>query len=161
MAAMPRRSPSDDDRALEAMLGVQRERVAEGESQSIAQLIGGIIADAQLLLRREVDLAKQEVTNEIDKVKQGATSLGLGIGLAAVGGVLLSLMLVSLLHEVAGLSWWISYLIVGVVLAGAGAVFLMSGIKRMKQVDPVPHETVESVKEDIAWIREQSPSDKT
>jgi len=142
------------------MLGVQREHVAEDEGQSIAQLLGGIIEDAQLLVRREVDLAKQEVTIEINKVKQGATSLSIGGGLAAVGGGLLALMLVSLLHEVAGLSWWLSYLIVGLVVGGVGGVMLMQGINRMKQVDPVPHETIESVKEDIAWMREQNPSSK-
>lgn len=156
MASVPRRS-SDDDRALEAMLGVQRER---DDSPSIAQLLGGIVEDAQLLVRREVDLAKQEVTNEINKVKQGATSLGIGIGLAAVGGIMLTLMIVYLLHEVAGLSLWLSYLIVGAVLGGVGAFLLMQGINRMKQVDPIPRETVETVKEDIAWIREQNPSDK-
>lgn len=160
MASAPLRSPSDDDRALEAMLGVQREAQSASSGQSIAQLLGGIVEDAQLLVRREVDLAKQEVTNEINKVKQGATSLGIGVGLAAVSGIMLTLMVVYLLHEVAGLSLWLSYLIVGVVLGGVGAFLLMQGINRMKQVDPVPHETIESVKEDVAWIREQNPSDK-
>lgn len=157
MASMSRRSSSDNDRALEAMLGVQRERE---ETPSISQLLGGIVEDAQNLVRREVDLAKQEVSAEINKVKQGATSLGIGIGLAAVSGIMLTLMLVYLLHEVADLSLWLSYLIVGAVLGGAGAFLLMTGIKRMKEVDPIPRETVETVKEDIAWIREQNPSDK-
>lgn len=160
MASAPMRSPSDDDRALEAMLGVQREREPEPSGPSIAQLLGGIVEDAQLLVRREVDLAKQEVTNEINKVKQGATSLGIGIGLTAVAGIMLTLMLVYLLHEVVDLSLWVSYLIVGVVLGGIGAFLLMQGINRMKEVDPVPRETIETVKEDVAWIREQSQSDK-
>jgi len=158
MATVSGRPSSDDDRALESMLAVQPQR---DESPSIAQLLGGIIEDAQLLIRREIDLAKQEVVTELDKVKQGATSLGIGIGLATVGGIMLTLMLVYLLHEVAGLPLWGSYLIVGAVLGGVGAFMLMSGIKRMKQVDPIPHETIDSVKEDVAWIREQNPSDKT
>jgi hypothetical protein len=165
MASYPRGSSPEDDRALEAMLGVQRERIPEEhrpeDNQSIAQLLGGIIEDAQLLVRREIDLAKQEVTVEINKVKEGATSLGLGVGLAAVGGIMLTLMLVYLLHEVAGLSLWVSYLLVGGVFAAVGGFLLMRGINRMKEVDPVPRETIESVKEDIAWIREQNPSDKT
>jgi len=158
MATVSGRPSSDDQRALETMLGVQTQR---DEGQSIAQLLSGIVEDAQLLVRREVDLAKQEVINELDKVKQGATSLGIGIGLAAVGGIMLTLMLVYLLHEVAGLPLWGSYFIVGAILGGIGAFMLMSGIKRMKQIDPIPHETIDTVKEDIAWIREQNPSDKT
>lgn len=162
MATVPGRSSADDDRALQEMLGLSSGPVESVRTSdpSIAQLLGGIVEDAQLLVRREVDLAKQEVTNELNKVKQGATSLGIGVGLAAVGGIMLTLMIVYVLHEVAGLSLWISYLIVGVVLGGVGAVLLMTGINRMKQVDPVPHETIETVKEDVAWIREQNPSDK-
>jgi len=157
MATASGQPHSDDERALETMLGVQPQR---DEGPSIAQLLGGIVEDAQLLIRRELDLAKQEVVTELDKVKQGATSLGIGIGLAAVGGIMLTLMLVYLLHEVADLPLWGSYLIVGAVLGGIGAFLLMSGVKRMKQVDPVPHETIDTVKEDIAWIREQNPSDR-
>ncbi len=162
MTSFPGRPSADDDRALQEMLGVSSGSVEQQRDSepSIAQLLGGIVEDAQLLVRREVDLAKQEVTNELNKVKQGATSLGIGAGLAAVSGIMLTLMIVYLLHEVAGLSLWLSYLIVGVVLGGVGAVLLMTGINRMKQVDPMPRETIETVKEDIAWIREQNPSNK-
>lgn len=162
MTSFPGRPSADDDRALQEMLGVSSGSVEQQRDNepSIAQLLGGIVEDAQLLVRREVDLAKQEVTNELNKVKQGATSLGIGAGLAAVSGIMLTLMIVYLLHEVAGLSLWLSYLIVGVVLGGVGAVLLMTGINRMKQVDPMPRETIETVKEDIAWIREQNPSNK-
>lgn len=160
MATVPGRPSADDDRALQEMLGVSSGPVERASEPSIAQLLGGIVEDAQLLVRREVDLARQEVSNELNKVKQGATSLGIGAGLAAVAGIMLTLMIVYVLHEVAGLSLWISYLIVGVVLGGAGAVLLMTGINRMKQVDPVPRETIETVKEDVAWIREQNPSNK-
>jgi len=162
MTSFPGRPSADDDRALQEMLGVSSGSVEQQRDNepSIAQLLGGIVEDAQLLVRREVDLAKQEVTNELNKVKQGATSLGIGAGLAAVSGIMLTLMIVYVLHEVAGLSLWLSYLIVGVVLGGVGAVLLMTGINRMKQVDPMPRETIETVKEDIAWIREQNPSNK-
>jgi hypothetical protein len=70
-------------------------------------------------------------------------------------------MLAHLLNEVLDLSLWVSYLIVGGVFAAIGAFLLMQGINRMKQIDPVPHETIESVRKDVEWIKEQSPSDKT
>jgi hypothetical protein len=59
-----------------------------------------------------------------------------------------------------GLSLWVSYLIVGAVFAIGGGLLLMQGIKHMKDVDPMPRETIETVKEDIQWIKEQNPSDK-
>jgi hypothetical protein len=69
-------------------------------------------------------------------------------------------MLVYLVQSLTGLSLWVSYLIVGAIFAIGGGLLLMQGIKRIQTVDPVPRETIESVKEDIQWIKEQNPSDK-
>ena len=128
---------------------------------TVSELISGLVNDAQQLVHREIDLAKREVAIEVDKVKQGATALGIGAGLAVIGALLLGQMLVYLVQTLTGLSLWVSYLIVGAIFAVGGGLMLMQGINRMKDVDPVPRETIESVKEDIQWIKEQSPSDKT
>jgi len=141
----------------------ERERAASDtrtNDTTVSDLISGLVNDAQLLVRREIDLAKREVTIEVDKVKQGAVSLGIGAGLAVIGALLLGHMLVYLVQTLTGLSLWVSYLIVGALFAIGGGLLLMQGIKRMKNVDPLPRETIESVKEDIQWIKEQNPSDK-
>jgi hypothetical protein len=142
----------------------ERERAAPDNRTSdstVSDLISGLVTDAQLLVRREIDLAKREVSIEVDKVKQGAVALGAGAGLAVIGALLLGHMLVYLVQTLTGLSLWVSYLIVGAIFAIGGGLLLMQGIKRMKDVDPMPRETIESVKEDIQWIKEQNPSDKT
>lgn len=153
---------------LSARTGFQRERLPESDrpqntspsEESIAGLLGGLVADAQTLVRREVDLAKQEVLVEVDKVKQGAMALGIGVGITAVGGILLTLMLVHFLIDVVNLAPWISYLIVGALFAVVGGVLLMRGINRLKQIDPLPREAIAEVKENVEWIKEQNPSDK-
>jgi len=142
----------------------ERERAAPDthtNDTTVSDLLSGLIGDAQQLVHREIDLAKREVAIEVDKVKQGAVALGVGAGLAVIGALLLGHMLVYLVQTLTGLSLWVSYLIVGAVFAIGGALLLMQGLKRMKTVDPVPRETIESVKEDIQWIKEQNPSDKT
>lgn len=141
----------------------ERERAAAdrpADDTSVAELISGLVNDAQQLVRREIDLAKREVTIELDKVKQGAVALGIGAGVAIVGALLLAHMLVYLVQALTGLSLWVSYLIVGAVFAIGGGLMLMQGLKRMKEVDPVPRETIESVRKDVQWIKEQNPSDK-
>jgi Putative Actinobacterial Holin-X, holin superfamily III len=141
----------------------ERERVAPDSrtnDSSVSDLISGLVNDAQQLVHREIDLAKREVAIELDKVKQGAVALGAGAGLAVIGALLLGHMLVYLVQTLTGLALWVSYLIVGALFAIGGGLLLMQGIKRMKTVDPVPRETIESVKEDIQWIKEQNPSDK-
>jgi len=142
----------------------ERERAAPAnrtDDTSVSDLISGLVNDAQQLVHREIDLAKREVAIEVDKVKQGAVALGIGAGLAVIGTLLLGHMLVYLVQTLTGLSLWVSYLIVGAIFAIGGGLLLMQGIKRMQTVDPVPRETIESVKEDIQWIKEQNPSDKT
>jgi len=142
----------------------ERERAApdnRANDASVSDLISGLVNDAQQLVHREIDLAKREVAIEVDKVKQGAVALGIGAGIAVIGALLLGHMLVYLVQALTGLSLWVSYLIVGAIFAIGGGLLLMRGIKRMQTVDPVPRETIESVKEDIQWIKEQNPSDKT
>jgi len=141
----------------------ERERAAPDNrinDTSVSELISGLVNDAQQLVHREIDLAKREVAIEVDKVKQGAVALGIGAGLAVIGALLLGHMLVYLVQTLTGLSLWVSYLIVGAIFAIGGGLLLMQGIKRMQAVDPLPRETIESVKEDIQWIKEQNPSDK-
>jgi hypothetical protein len=75
--------------------------------------------------------------------------LALGAGLAIIGALLLGHMLVYLVQTLTGLSLWVAYLIVGAIFAIGGVLLLMQGTKRMKDVDPLPRETIESVKEDI------------
>ena len=128
---------------------------------SIAQLISGLIADGQTLVRREIDLAKTEVTSELNRAKQGGILIGAGVGLAVVGGILLGHMLAHMLQDVFQIALWISYLVVGVLLTLGGVLLLRQGVQRMGKVDPVPHETIDSVRKDVEWIKEQNPSDKT
>jgi len=142
----------------------ERERAAPDtrtNDTTVSDLISGLVSDAQQLVHREIDLAKREVAIEVGKVKQGAVALSIGAGLAVIGALLLGHMLVYLVQALTGLSIWVSYLIVGAIFAVGGGLLLMQGMKRMKDVDPLPRETIESVKEDIQWIKEQNPSDKT
>jgi hypothetical protein len=139
----------------------EQARAASSDDQSLARLLGELIGDAQHLVRREIDLAKQEVRTEVDHAKQGAIALGIGAAITALGGVLLLLMLVYALHEGLNLTLWLSYLIVGGITAIIGAILLWQGINKLQHIDPVPHETIDSVRKDVEWISQQTTSDKT
>lgn len=142
---------------------LQRDRLAEPvrEEPSIAQLLSNLVADAQTLFRKELDLARTEVTTELNKARDGAIALGIGAGILAIGGLLLILMVVHVLIDVAGLAPWVAYLIVGGLLTIIGGIALYMGLQRVRQIDPVPHETIDSVRKDVEWLKEQSPSDRT
>lgn len=128
---------------------------------SLAQLLTGIINDAKALVRHELALATYEIREDLRKTKTAMLSLGIGIGVAALGGLLLILMLVHLLHALAGLPLWACDGIVGGLLAISGAVLLLIGKNTIARIDVVPPQTMETMKENVRWIKERATFDRT
>lgn len=132
----------------------------EQTEPSLAQLLGGLIGDAQTLVRREIDLARAEVTTEIDRARRGAILLGIGAGVAAVGALFLLVAGAELLIALNLLDRWVAYLLIGGTCAIFGALTLIVGVKRFQELDPVPRQTIDSIRKDVSWLSEQSQSDK-
>jgi Putative Actinobacterial Holin-X, holin superfamily III len=125
---------------------------------SLAALLGGIMHDAKDLLVQELTLAKLEGHDELRQIKTAALSLGIGVGVAAVGGILLSVMLVHGLATYTDMPLWGCYGIVGSVFGVLGWVLLASGKHKIEEIDVMP-QTVETMKENAQWLREQTTSD--
>jgi hypothetical protein len=121
------------------------------DETSIGQLISDISDDLSKLFRHEVDLAKAEIKQEAGKAGKAAGMLG-GAGFAGYLAVLLlSFALVFALGNVMDLGW--AFLIVAVVWGVVGAVLYTTGRKRLRTVDPVPRQTVDTLKEDAQWLK--------
>jgi hypothetical protein len=124
----------------------QRER-------SLSELVGDMTQDVSTLLRKEVELAREELKVEAAK----AARAGGGFGAAAVAGLLAGVGLVMtlgyLLDEV--LPLWVAFLVVTLVLAGVAAAAFVTGKKQLEAIEPVPEETIETLKEDKQWLSEQ------
>ena len=125
---------------------------------SLAALLGGIMHDAKYVLVQELTLAKLEGHDKLGHIKTAALLLGIGGGVAAVGGVLLSVMLVHVLAAYTDIPLWGCYGIVGSVLALIGWVLLASGKHTGEEIDVMP-QTVETMQENAQWLREQTTSD--
>ena len=121
------------------------------EQQGIGELIGEITGDLSHLFRQEVELAKAEVRAEAKKAGKGAGMMT-GAGIAALLVlILLSFAVVYGLDAVMPQGW--AAFIVAVLWAVIGAVLYSMGRKQLKSVDPVPHRTTETLKEDAQWLR--------
>jgi len=123
---------------------------------SLASLVSGIVNDAQALIQQEMALARRELADELNKAKQATLSLGVGVAIAGLGGVLLALMVVYILHEEVQMKLWLSYLIVGGVLAIAGATLLLFARAKASEISLVPKQTVETLRENVQWIKDQT-----
>jgi uncharacterized membrane protein YqjE len=126
--------------------------------QSLGSMIGDLVGDLQDLVRGEVALAKQEV-------KEEAKAAGVGAGLMVGAGVLALVALIFIgLALTYGLALfiptWAAALIVAIVYLIGGYVLFNKGKKQLQQVNPVPQRTLESLKEDGEWLKQQISSDK-
>jgi len=123
----------------------------------MASLVGGIVNDAQTLIKEEMALAKREVSDELHKARDAAIALGIGVGLTAVGGLLLSLMLVYLLQWASSerLNLWACYGIVGAALMVVGGGLLFLGKRRAGAVHLMPEQTMATMKDNVEWIKNQ------
>ena len=122
--------------------------------KSLGELFGDLSAQVSALVRQEVQLAKTEITGKIAGLAVGAAALAV----AAVMG--LGAFLVILAAAVAALSLvlpvWAAALIVAVVLLIIAGVAALTGIKKIKSATPpIPQKTIETLKEDAQWLKNQ------
>jgi hypothetical protein len=106
-----------------------------------------------MLVRKEVELARQELTAAIKSRVVGAAALGA----AAFFGLLIVIFLGMAAAAALDLVFarWLSRLIVagGFLLLAAGAALF--GLRRMKKPPIAPEETKRTVKEDVEWAKAQ------
>jgi MFS family permease len=125
--------------------------------RSLADLTNQLSQDVAVLVRKEADLAKAEVTEK-------ARRLGVGVGLIAAAAVLGLVVLgavtaAAILGLATTLAAWLSALIVAAVVGLVAGALALVGVKLVRRATPpVPTETAESVKEDVAWIKTQAKS---
>lgn len=127
---------------------------------SVAVLLGGIVNDAKELLEQEAAMLKLEARDELRKAKSAAIALGIGLGIVAAGGMLLSVMLVQVLAVFTEIPLWGCYGIVGSGLVVLGGVWLAVGKLNAAALAGAPRPTVTTRKENGQWRTEQTTSNR-
>ena len=123
------------------------------DGRTLPQLITEMTGEVGALVRKELELAKVETKEE---VTNAAKAGGLFGGVAVTGHMaLLFLSLAVAWGLAAALPRGVAFLIVGVLYAVAAAVLFVAARKRAEQVNPVPEQTVETLKEDVEWLKAQ------
>ncbi len=122
--------------------------------RSVPELVSDVAKDMSTLVRKELELAKFETKEEISRGAKAGGMLGAAGGAAYFALLLLSFGIVFLLDLVIPL--WTAFVLMAVVYGVVAAVLFTQGRARIKQVSPVPDETVESVKEDVRWVKGQN-----
>ncbi|HEY9013624.1 MAG TPA: phage holin family protein [Gemmatimonadales bacterium] len=126
------------------------------QERSIGELFGQLTQDMTLLVRQEVQLARTEMSEKLSRVTANVISVAAGGFVAYLGGLALVAAVILALRDLANISLALSALIVGAILAIAGYVMLQKGLKELKRVDLAPRRTVETLKDDVQWAKEQT-----
>jgi VIT1/CCC1 family predicted Fe2+/Mn2+ transporter len=114
------------------------------EDRSLGELFGDLTRETTDLVRNEIDLAKRELTAKATRVGKDIGMMVAG-GTVALGGLLTLVAFLVLALAALGLALWVSALLVGLVLTGVGAGMAMAALKQLRQVDPVPHQSMEAL----------------
>ena len=133
------------------------------EERSLGDLFSELATETSTLVRQEVALAQVELT-------QKAATVGKQVGFLVVGGavgyaavlVILAAVVIGLTQLISSISgWtlitsaWISSAIVGAIVAGVAYMLVTNALAKLKNTDLAPRRTIESVKEDAQWIKDQ------
>ena len=123
------------------------------ENRPLGDLFGDLATEMSNLVRQEVALAKVEVA-------QKAKYVGRNIGYLVVGGAVAYAAMLAIIAAIVMLLAkvmpnWGATLVVGVVVAIIGWILIGKALTALQQTDFTPRETVETLKEDATWMKQQ------
>lgn len=119
---------------------------------TISELIRSLIADVSVLARREGELA-------VIELKGKASEVGIALGVLAGAAVLVllasaTLIAAAVLALAIVLPAWAAALVVAAIVLAVATILLVTGRARLRAAGPLaPTRTIETVQEDLAWIR--------
>ena len=125
----------------------------------LPELLKQLSEETTRLVRQELELAKAELTQ---KGKQAGAGAGLFGAAGAIGFLALAALTTCFILALdAVMPAWLAALLVAVVYGIIAFVLVKQGQARMRRATPpVPEQTIETVKEDVAWAKTQMRSEK-
>jgi hypothetical protein len=125
----------------------------------IGELLKQLSEETTRLVHQELELAKAELAQKGRQAGLGAGLFGAAGAIGLLAAAALTACFILALDAV--MPAWLAALIVAVVYGAVAAILALRGRDRVKQaVPPVPEQTIETVKEDMEWVKTQMPSAK-
>lgn len=143
--------------AQDVRIGSTNNHDPQLKDRPIAELMRELADETTTLVRQELELAKAEMTQ---KGKQAGLGMGMFgasgiVGLFALGAVTASFIAALALT----MPVWTAALTVAVAYAViAGIVALVAKARLREATPPTPEQTVQTVKEDVEWVKTQAKS---
>jgi hypothetical protein len=122
---------------------------------SVTTLLRSLAGDAATLTRKEMTLARGEVSQAISSLKTGIIASATGGGVLFAG--LLFLLLAATLGLATVMAGWLAALIVGGVVFLFGLILVGTGKKKMEADNFRPDRTIDSMRKDQEMLHRRTP----
>jgi uncharacterized membrane protein YqjE len=122
--------------------------------RTMSEVVQDIFVNVQEMVRAEIRLARAELRQDVTNAAGSAKLIAAGAGIAVMGVVFILVTVTLLLALV--MPAWAATLIMGAILAIAGMATLSKGRAQFKM--PRPDKTIENVKENVEWMKDQTRS---
>ena len=123
------------------------------DERSLGELFSELAQETSTLVRQEVQLAKTEMSQKASRVGKDVGFLAAGGAVAYAGLLAILAGVIVLLGQV--IPMWLAALLVGLVVAGVGYFLVRKGLDALKREDFAPRQTIETLKEDQQWAKDQ------
>ena len=124
------------------------------DNRSVPDLLASALSQASILFRSEIQLARAEISGNV-------ASAGIGVGLMAAAGMVMTAALVLLLVALAaflveeGIDPPVADLLAGVIGLIVSGGMLLLGKRRLRADAIVPRKTIDQLNRDVATVKEQ------
>jgi hypothetical protein len=126
-------------------------------NRSIGELLAALSRDTATLVRKELELARLEMSAIAADAARQAVWIAAGGLLAVIAVVgLLAALILALIGS--GMSPAVAALVVSGATLVAGALLVLVGISALRRIHFVPVDTLDTLKRAPLWIRRKDPS---
>ena len=123
------------------------------ENKPLGDLFGDLASEMSELVRKEVALARVEIGEKAKHVGKNVGYLVIGGAVAYAAMLAIIAGIVMLLDKV--MPNWGAAILVGVVVGIVGWLLISKARAALQATDVTPQQTVETLKEDAAWVKQQ------
>ena len=129
------------------------------QDRSLGDLLRELSSETGDLLRKEVELAKAEMSEKAARVGKDVGAVAMGGGLAFLGGLALLFAAIAGLTALLetflpiGVAVWLAPLILGAALVFLGYGRITKAVHDLKNTSLAPRQTTQSLQENKQWLK--------
>lgn len=137
------------------MAEIERHSTEPPDDRRVADLLKDFSEKTSELMRKELELARVELTEKGKRAGIGAGLFG-GSGLVALYGAG-ALVAAAILLLASAVTAWLAALIVAVALFALAGALALTGKKQVEQATPpVPEQALDSAQQDVETVKERA-----